>query len=137
MEIIIPVLIVGIIGLIAGVGLSLAAKFMAVPVNKTQGKIRECLPGANCGACGYSGCDGYAEALAKNEAEPDKCAPGGESTATAIGKILGKEVKSSVPTVAFIGCNGNSETTQKRYNYSGLKSCTALNLIHQGDGNCL
>ena len=27
-------------------------------------KVRACLPGANCGACGFSGCDGYAEALA-------------------------------------------------------------------------
>ena len=60
MELFIPVIIVGVIGLIAGVGLSLASKFMAVPVDEKQEKIREALPGANCGACGYSGCDGYA-----------------------------------------------------------------------------
>ena len=64
MEILLPVIIVGIIGLIAGVGLSLASKFMAVPVDEKQEKIREALPGANCGACGFSGCDGYAAAVA-------------------------------------------------------------------------
>ena len=58
MEIVIPVIIVGIIGFIAGLGLSLASKFMSVPTDEKQQKIREALPGANCGACGYSGCDG-------------------------------------------------------------------------------
>ena len=68
MEILLPVILVGIIGLIAGVGLSLASKFMAVPVDEKQEKIREALPGANCGACGFSGCDGYAAAVAAGEA---------------------------------------------------------------------
>ena len=50
-------LLLGAVALIAGIVLTLAAKFMAVPVNETQVKIRECLPGANCGACGFAGCD--------------------------------------------------------------------------------
>ena len=57
-------LLLGAVALIAGIVLTLAAKFMAVPVNETQVKIRECLPGANCGACGFAGCDDYASALA-------------------------------------------------------------------------
>ena len=54
-QILIPVLIVAVIGLIAGVGLALASKFMAVPVDERQEQLREALPGANCGACGFSG----------------------------------------------------------------------------------
>ena len=83
MEILIAVIIVAAIGLIAGIGLSLASKFMAVPVDEKQEKIREALPGANCGACGYSGCDGYAAAIASGEAEPNLCAPGGAAAAAA------------------------------------------------------
>ena len=37
--------------------------------------IQEILPGANCGACGYSGCSGYAAALSKGEAKPGLCSP--------------------------------------------------------------
>ena len=57
--ILIPVLVVAVIGLIAGIGLSVASIIMAVPVDEKAMAVRDVLPGANCGACGYSGCDGY------------------------------------------------------------------------------
>ena len=47
-------------GVICAVMLSVASKVMAVPVDERIPKIRECLPGANCGACGYAGCADYA-----------------------------------------------------------------------------
>ena len=75
-SILIPVLIVAVMGLVLGLGLAIASKFMAVPTDENQEKIRACLPGANCGACGFSGCDGYAAAVASSDAAPDKCAPG-------------------------------------------------------------
>ena len=62
-QILIPVIIVAAIGLIAGLGLAIASIVFAVPVDEKAEKVRECLPGANCGACGYTGCDGYAAAL--------------------------------------------------------------------------
>ena len=67
MDILIPVVIVAAIGLIAGVGLAVASAVFAVPVDEKAEQIRACLPGANCGACGYTGCDGYAAALSKGE----------------------------------------------------------------------
>ena len=66
MDILIAVVIVSVIGIIIGIGLSLASVFFSVPKDETESKIRECLPGANCGACGYSGCDGYASAMVLN-----------------------------------------------------------------------
>ncbi len=135
MEILLPVIIVGVIGLIAGIGLSVASKLMAVPVDEKQEKLREALPGANCGACGYSGCDGYAAAIASGEASPDKCAPGGETSAKAIAQILGVEI-SSEPKVAFIACNGNNSITKEKYSYTGMNSCAAASLLHQGPLEC-
>ncbi len=135
MEIWIPVLIVGLIGLIAGVGLSVASKIMAVPVDEKQEKIRAALPGANCGACGYSGCDGYAAAVAAGEAAPDKCAPGGAHAAAELAEILGVEVVND-PKIAFIACKGNGEVTKLKYSYSGVQSCTAANLMHAGPLVC-
>lgn len=135
MGIIIPVIIVTVIGLIVGLGLSLAAKFMAVPVDEKQEKIRECLPGANCGACGFSGCDGYAAALSEGKAEPDKCAPGGATVAAALSEILGVEV-SARPKIAFIACGGGSEKSKLAYDYSGMQSCAAAALVNGGPLEC-
>lgn len=135
MEIFMPVLIVGIIGLIAGVGLSVASKLMAVPTDEKQERVRAALPGANCGACGYSGCDGYAAAVAAGEALPDRCAPGGAAAAAALAEILGVEVTNE-PKIAFIACNGSPEITKRKFTYDGMQSCTAASLLNAGPLEC-
>ncbi len=131
-NILLPVIIVTVIGLVAGLALALAAKFMAVPVDQREEKIRECLPGANCGACGYSGCDGYAAALANGDTTPDKCAPGGADTAAALGEILGLDVNTA-PKVAFIACQKNAKN---KYEYTGKQSCLSASLVHGGPLEC-
>ena len=50
------VLLVAGIGLVASLLISVASTFMSVKVNEKEVAVRDCLPGANCGACGYSGC---------------------------------------------------------------------------------
>lgn len=135
MEIIIPVLVVLAIGVILGLGLSFADRFMSVPVDEKQIKIRECLPGANCGACGFSGCDGYAAALAEGTAKPDKCAPGGEAAAKALSEVLGVEVKAQ-SNVAFIACGGNPNTVKPTFEYTGFKTCAAAKLAGGGPIAC-
>ena len=57
------VLSLGLIGMIAAVALGLAAKKFAVEVDPRELAVLEALPGANCGACGFPGCAGYAKAL--------------------------------------------------------------------------
>ena len=84
MELLIPILAVTVIGLLAAIMLVAASKFMSVPVDETFTKVRECLPGANCGACGYAGCDGYAQALSQGGVAPNLCVPGGQNAAAGI-----------------------------------------------------
>lgn len=135
MEILLPVLFVLAIGAVLGLGLSFADKFMSVPVDEKQAKIRECLPGANCGACGFSGCDGYAAALAEGTADPNKCAPGGEATAAALGEVLGVKIEAS-KNVAFIACGGTPATVRSRFEYTGLDTCAAATLAAGGPIAC-
>ena len=71
-DILLPVLVVAAIALIAGIGLGIANRFMAVKENAKKVAIVEALPGANCGACGFSGCQGYAEALASENGNVKK-----------------------------------------------------------------
>ena len=63
MNILIPTILLGAIALICAVILTLSTRFFGVKEDETAVAIRACLPGANCGACGYTGCDGYAKAL--------------------------------------------------------------------------
>ena len=86
MDFVIAVLIIAAIGLLVGILLAFSAKIFAVKKDEREEYIRELLPGANCGACGFSGCDGYAKALAKGETENvSLCAPGGNDTAKQLG----------------------------------------------------
>ena len=80
-NILIAVAVVSGIGLICGIVLALASHFMAVKVNEKKEAVRACLPGVNCGACGYTGCDGYAAALVKGDAEVNLCIPGADAVA--------------------------------------------------------
>lgn len=131
------VLIVTIIGIIAGVGLSVASVIMKVPVDEKQQKIREALPGANCGACGFSGCDGYAAALSQGKTDnTGLCAPGGQAAADKIAEILGVSACSAEKKVAKVKCLGNCDNTQKQVNYKGVKTCRAAKQIFSGGGDC-
>ena len=52
------IIVVVVIGLIAGLILSVASIVFAVPVNEKEEALVGVLPGANCGACGFAGCSG-------------------------------------------------------------------------------
>ena len=106
--IILAVVSVGIIALLCGVLLVVAAKVMAVEEDPNFAPIRECLPGANCGACGYAGCDGYARALASgDETRTTLCVPGGNDCAAAIASVLGVEAGTVESKVAAVFCGGD------------------------------
>ena len=79
-------LIVGGTGLIIGILLNIAGKFFSVPVNEKEVKVRDVLPGSNCGGCGFAGCDAYAASAAKGEAPPNLCPVGGAKVAEEIGR---------------------------------------------------
>ena len=71
-------LVLSAIGVVAGILLAVASHFFKVEENETVKAVRECLPGANFGACGFAGCDAYAEAVADGKAEAlssDQTAP--------------------------------------------------------------
>jgi Na+-translocating ferredoxin:NAD+ oxidoreductase RNF subunit RnfB len=129
-------LIVGGTGLLIGVLLGIADKFLAVKKNEQAEKIRELLPGNNCGGCGFPGCDGLAEAISKNEASPSACPVGGEAVAKGIGEILGVSVD-VVRKVAFVKCNGTCEHTTNKYEYSGNMTCVdAVYVSGNGPKSC-
>ena len=131
------VLSVSAIGLICGVILVIAAKVMAVPVDETAQKIRECLPGANCGACGFAGCDDYAQQLATVAGvKTNLCTPGGDSVARKISEIKGVAFEDVVEMKAYMRCNGDFDSSEYIMDYKGPKTCKACNAFYQGRRSC-
>ena len=124
------------VGLVLGIVLALASKFFAVDEDEKVKLVREALPGANCGACGYTGCDGYAEAVAKGEAEPNLCIPGGSTTAAQLSIILGVKIQTLEPKVAFVACGGDCENASACAVYDGIKSCKAASMVYGGPFDC-
>ncbi|WP_037373243.1 RnfABCDGE type electron transport complex subunit B [Anaerovorax odorimutans] len=132
-----PIIIVIIIGFLAGTILTLASKFMAVKVNETVVKVKEILPGANCGACGYAGCEDYAVALANDPTiKPNLCTPGGSSVALAISNALGIEFEAVAGKTAVVKCSGTYAKTNYVMDYRGLQSCAANKMFYRGRGAC-
>ena len=136
--IIIAVVIVSVIGLIAGLGLAVASKVMAVPVDEKAEEIQAALPGANCGACGFSGCSGYAAALSQGKTtDTGRCMPGGAEVSKAIAKITGLAAGDVVPMTAVVLCQGNIHNTDTKLNYVGVKSCKMATQLFGGPKECV
>ena len=136
MEILIPILAVTVIGLICAVGLAVASSVMAVKEDTRFTEIRECLPGANCGACGYTGCDGYAKALLEPGTKTNLCVPGADAVAAQIAALLGVAAEDVVEKIAVVQCAGTCEATSVKADYRGIPSCAAAKLFYGGDGAC-
>lgn len=136
MEILTPIIIVGIIGLLAGVILAVASIVMAVPRDEKAEALEEVLPGANCGACGFSGCSGYAAAMAKGEAKPGLCSPGGEDAAQKCAALLGLDGVEVEYKAALVRCMGSYDNTTDKMVYDGIQSCSAAAFLMGGITSC-
>ncbi len=136
-EILIAIGILGGLGLVFGLVLAAASKVFYVETDPRLDKLNECLPGANCGGCGYAGCGGYAEAVLSGEAPIGKCASGGDECAQAMAEIMGVKAEKVVRKVALVRCSGykgvddsGKETGAKmKGQYEGFKDCLAASKV--------
>lgn len=132
------ILIVGIIGLVCGIALAVASIVFAVPVDEKAEAVTEMLPGANCGACGYSGCAGYAAALSKGETTNTAlCNPGGSEVSKQIAEYLGLAAGEVEPMAAVVLCQGNKVNASTKMEYSGVESCKMASQLFGGPKDCV
>ncbi len=137
MEVIISsVIALGALGIIFGAGLGIASKKLAVKVDERVSAVREALPGANCGGCGFPGCDGFAAAVVEGSAEPNACAVCSKEGLAEIGKVLGIEIDASERKVARVLCQGDHGACADKGKYEGLKDCKAAALVCGGFKMC-
>lgn len=125
------------LGIVFGVALALVAARFVVKVDPKVEQVRETLPGANCGACGFAGCMGYAEAVAGNpDVAVSLCAPGKSPVAEKIAVITGKKAEKVDPKIARVFCQGGTSLSQRKFIYTGVQDCTAAVLAAGGDKSC-
>lgn len=122
------------LGVTAGWLLGWANRIFHVEVDPRIEKVNAVLPGANCGGCGCTGCQLYAEAVVAGKIGPDKCTVGGPSVAKAIAEILGVEVKETWPYRPIVHCRAHWGDKLHIGTYAGERTCAAANLVNGVQG---
>ena len=131
---------------VLGLALGFFKQFFAVQEDPLIAQIRDILPGANCGACGFPGCDGYASAIAAQKAGISSCPVGGKAAAEKLSALVGGDANVT-PQVAILACQGTKDKAFSRGEYIGVKSCRAARISTgsikactwgcQGFGDCV
>ena len=136
MSIVYAVLVLGVMGLLFGLILAFASKVFAVEVDERIPQVQECLPGANCGGCGYAGCNALATAIVEGKAPVNACPVGGAAAAEKIAAVLGVEVVEAEKMVAHVHCSGTCENVKNRANYEGIQDCLGAVRVANGFKSC-
>jgi RnfABCDGE-type electron transport complex B subunit len=134
------------VAFVLGLALGFFKQVFAVQEDPLIGQIRGILPGANCGACGFPGCDGYATAIAAQKAGISSCPVGGKAVGEKLAALTGGDADVK-PQVAILACRGTKEKAVSRGEYIGVKSCRAARISTgsikactwgcQGFGDCV
>ncbi len=128
------VLFLGASGLAIGAVLAVAAKRFQVETDPRVDQVLALLPGANCGACGFPGCSGLAQAIVEGRAPVDACKAVDKTFADGIADIMGVVAPTVEPQVAVVMCQGGAEVAARVVDYHGLEDCQALNALGGNNG---
>ena len=138
MSVLIAIAVLGGLGLAFGLILAAASKVFYVETDPRLDKLNECLPGANCGGCGYAGCGAYAEAVLNGEAPIGACASGGNECAQAMAAIMGVKAEAVTRKVALVRCSGArvydkdgnlARGAKIKAEYEGFKDCLSASKV--------
>jgi RnfABCDGE-type electron transport complex B subunit len=118
-----------------GIALGVFRKVFYVKTDALIGLIRETLPGANCGACGFPGCDGFAAAVAAQTAAPNKCTVSSAADTKRRGELIGVDATSAAK-VATLACQGSVDCAKPKGVYTGVQSCRGAKISTGGTKLC-
>ncbi|HPT75441.1 MAG: RnfABCDGE type electron transport complex subunit B [Epulopiscium sp.] len=118
-----PVISIGGLGVLFGAGLGYASKKFAVEVDERIPQVRDLLPGANCGGCGYAGCDAFAKAVVEEGVDICTCSVNSPEAIEKIAALLGVAAGCSIKKVAQVKCKGTCSNSKNKYEYYGIMDC--------------
>jgi electron transport complex protein RnfB len=124
------------IGLVMGAALAVAGRFFSVESDERVEQVRALLPGANCGACGYPGCDGLASGIVLEGAPVNACTVNTADNNMKIAGIMDVGAEQIKPLTVHVHCRGTRENAPPQFNYQGLNDCRAVDAIDDGVKSC-
>lgn len=130
------VVVLVLTGLVCGIFLAFASKVFFVKHDDKEEQVREHLSGANCGACGYAGCNALAKAVISGEASIDKCPALKTDDMKKIADILGMEAVEATKKKAYIRCFGGAGCSD-RFDYYGPADCLSMSQYEGGVKDCV
>ncbi len=131
------ILALSAMGTISAIVLYFVSKKFHVQEDPRISKVNDVLPGVNCGACGYTGCRAFAEAIIQSDMPGTLfCPVGGDDCMKEISSILGIETKEVVRMIPVVRCNGACENRPRTSRFDGPSSCAVLLTLYDGDTGC-
>lgn len=134
LQVFIPALILLVLAMLFAIALAYLGKKLAVSRDERIDRVKDCLSGANCGACGYAGCDGFATALVEGKAELSSCNATSKEKKEEIAEILGL-TDTGEATRVVVCCHGGQDAKDK-YDYVGYGDCRSMELLAGGRKQC-
>lgn len=132
----VAIVIIAGIGLVAALVLAVADRYLSVKEDPRIGMITAELPGANCGGCGFPGCDGYARALVEGTAPNGACSAADGECVEKISAILGVAAVATEKRVALVRCCGTRSEAIRVGDYNGICDCNVAAATAGGDKGC-
>lgn len=126
------VAVLGGMAVLFGVGLGYAGVKFEVKEDERISGVRGMLPGANCGGCGFIGCDDLAAAIVNGSALPNACPAANAAAVLGISELMGIEAVAEDQKVAVIKCGANMSNSTYNYRYEGLNNCMAAAQLTNG-----
>jgi Na+-translocating ferredoxin:NAD+ oxidoreductase subunit B len=130
------VLILGGVGILFGGLIALANWKLRVWEDPRIDVVSGMLPGANCGACGFPGCRGFAEACVSGAVKPAGCTVMNEDMRADVAEYLGVDAGQANRRVARLLCAGGNDVAPRKAEYFGLSSCAAAVAVGGGGKGC-
>ena len=124
------------LGLGFGLILAFAGKIFASEPDERIEMIVRALPSANCGGCGFTGCEALAEAIVNGEAKTSDCPVGGAEMWKKIAEIMGQQASHSIRYRAQVMCSGTNDFAKQKYEYEGIHDCIAAARLAGGSKAC-
>ena len=125
------------LGIVSASILSVASRLLAVEEDPRIEVVTEALPGANCGGCGFAGCEAYAAAVLNDpDVPPNRCCAGGPDVAKHVAELTGKAAGDVEPMVAFRRCVKVEGKVARKYDYAGATTCAGAKLLDGGPDAC-
>lgn len=82
------VLVMLVMSLVLGLLIAVFSRVFEIKKDPRVSKIAAILPAYNCGSCGFSGCEQYAQAVVDGKAPDNRCTPGGATVAAKVREVM-------------------------------------------------